>query len=147
MSAYPSTVKSWTSRRDLLDLVVANDVNSIYDEVTAIEQDLGAGGVSTSPTWGSTATLDTTTTTWINGLHDRLNNIEAGLYQSYFNRVNLAGGSTIQTSAANVAGLVIKSHSGQTSNLLEFRDSSNSLLASVSPAGALLVTSIDGGTA
>jgi len=146
MTEYPSRVKSWTARRDLLDLVVAADVNTIYDEVTAIEQDLGAGGVSTSTTWGSTATLDTTTTTW-NNLHDRLNNIEAGLYQAYTNRVTVAGGSTIVPSSSSTVGLTVRATSGQTANLLEVKNSSGTTVASVNAAGNLRVVTIDGGTA
>lgn len=145
MTEYPARVKSWTARRDLTDLVVAADVNTIYDEVTAIEQNLGAGGVAISPTWG-TGSFDSTTVTW-NNLHDRLNNIESGVFTAYTDRVNVGGGSTIQSLANSTTSLIIKAKSGQTANLLEFKNSSNTVVASIDTAGALTVASIDGGTA
>jgi hypothetical protein len=145
MTEYPARVKAWTARRDLQDLVVAADVNTIYDEVTAIEQNLGAGGVAISPTWGGTS-FDYTTTTW-NNLHDRINNIESGVFTAYTDRVNTDGGSAIVPLTNSTTGLTIKAASGQTANLLEFRDSSNSLIASVSASGALNASYIDGGTA
>lgn len=144
MTEYPARVKSWTARRDLQDLVVAADVNTIYDEVTAIEQNLGAGGVAVSPTWGGTS-FDSTTVNWDN-LHDRLINIEAGVFTAFTDRVDNAGGSTIQSASNSTTSLVIKAKSGQTANLLEFKDASNTTIAAVTPAGALTVLSIDGGT-
>jgi hypothetical protein len=145
MTEYPARVKSWTARRDLQDLVVAADVNTIYDEVTAIEQNLGAGGVAVSPTWGS-GSFDVATTSW-NNLHDRMNNVEAGVFIAYTDRVNVGGGSTIQSLANSTTSLVIKAKSGQTANLLEFKSSSNTVLASIDTSGALSAASIDGGTA
>jgi len=144
MTEYPARVKSWTARRDLQDLVVAADVNTIYDEVTAIEQNLGAGGVSESPTWGSN-TFNSTTSAW-NNLHDRLINIEAGVFTAFTDRVNTDGGSTIQSLTNSTTSLAIRAKSGQTANLLEFKDSSNNVIAAVSTTGALNVTVIDGGT-
>jgi hypothetical protein len=145
MTEYPARVKSWTARRDLQDLVVAADVNTLYDEVTAIEQNLGAGGVAVSPTWGSNS-FDSATLVW-NNLHDRLINIEAGTYTAYTSRVNVAGGSTIQPSSTTTTGLILKAVSSQTSNLLEVRSSSNAVIASVDASGKLIASVIDGGTA
>lgn len=145
MTEYPARIKSWTARRDLQDLVVAADVNTIYDEVTAIEQDLGAGGVRTSPTWGS-GNFDTATLSWTS-LKDRLANIEYGLHVSFNQRVNTAGGSTIQSAANGTVSLTVKAKSGQTANLLEVKNAADSVVASVNTTGTLYATLIDGGTA
>lgn len=144
MTEYPDRVKSWVARRDLLDLVVAADVNTIYDEVTAVEQELGTA-VRVSPTWGG-GSFSTSTTAW-NSVKERLANIENGVYVAYNQRVDTAGGSTIQSSANGTVTLTLKGKSGQTANLLEAKDSSNTVVASLSTAGALRVASIDGGTA
>jgi hypothetical protein len=144
MTEYPDRVKSWTARRDLQDLVVAADVNTLYDEVTAIEQNLGAGGVAISPTWGG-AMFNSTTLVWDN-LHDRLINIEAGVFTAFTDRVDVGGGSTIQTLSNGTNSLTIKAKSGQTSKLLEFKNASNETIASVSNTGAFVALSIDGGT-
>lgn len=72
---YPTGIQTWTPVVDLQDLVKAADVNSIYTEVTAVENQLGGSGVTTS-TW--TGTFTTATTSWPN-LSARLLNIEAGV--------------------------------------------------------------------
>lgn len=144
MTEYPDRVKSWTARRDLQDLVVAADVNTLYDEVTAIEQNLGAGGVAVSSTWGG-ASFDSVTLSWDN-LHDRLINIEAGVFTAFTDRVNVDGGSTIQTVSNGSNSLTVKAKSGQTSKLLEFKSATNETVASVSTTGAFVALSIDGGT-
>lgn len=145
MTEYPARVKSWTARRDLQDLVVAADVNTLYDEVTAVEQNLGAGGVAISPTWGS-GSFDSTTVNW-NNLHDRMNNVEAGVFTAYTDRVNVGGGSTIQSLANSTTSLTIKAKSGQTANLLEVKNSSNAVVAAIDASGVFSSAGIDGGTA
>lgn len=144
MTEFPTRVKSWTARRDLLDLVVAADVNTIYDEVTAIEQELGAGGVKTSPTWGGSS-FTSATTAW-NSLKDRLANIENGVYTGINQRVDTAGGSTITSSTTSTVSLTVKARSSQTANLIEFKNSSNTVVSSVAPDGTLYAVAIDGGT-
>lgn len=144
MTEFPDRVKSWTARRDLLDLVVAADVNTIYDEVTAVEQELGAGGVKTSPTWGGSA-FTSSTTAW-NSLKERLANIENGVYTGINQRVDTAGGSTITSSTTSTVSLTIKARASQTAKLAEFRNSSNTVVASIAPDGTLVAAVIDGGT-
>ena len=81
MAVYPNATAVFTYKVDNQDKVVAADVNILYDEVTEIEKQLGAGGVATSATWGS-GTLTTSTVDWYNngGLRARLQNIENGIY-------------------------------------------------------------------
>ena len=80
-ASYPSSVKNFTYRVDNQDKVIASDVNVSYDEIVAIENQLGVGGVASNNGWG-TSNLDTTTTDWTNngGLRARLQNIENGVY-------------------------------------------------------------------
>ena len=86
--AYPTSIKSFTFKRNNIDKVVADDVNSAYLEITEIERQLGGittgtGGIGvTTSTWG-TGTFGTGITNWYSndGLAARLKNIEAGLYQ------------------------------------------------------------------
>lgn len=86
MAIYPDNVKQWTPRTDNVDKVVAADVNSAYDEITAIESQLGQGGVTTSD-WNGDTVFATTTTNWepVGGLNGRLLNIEAGVKQATSN--------------------------------------------------------------
>lgn len=48
MASYPGAVKTWTSVIDNASEVVAADINTLYDEVTAIETELGTDPASTA---------------------------------------------------------------------------------------------------
>lgn len=140
-SSYPVSIKTWVPKQNVTDLVVAEDVNTVYEELETVERQLGVGGVTISPTWGSLGELNTATTTWLS-LKDRLSNIEAGV----FNAVSAKGGSTIVSASTSRTGLTLKAIAGQTSNLLEIQNSSNTVVASITTAGAFTGV-IDGGTA
>jgi hypothetical protein len=74
--SFPSSIVSFTTKNNTTDVIYAEHINSLQDEVMAIESVLGAAAVRTS-TWtgGSSFTQSTSWTT----LADRLNNIENGL--------------------------------------------------------------------
>jgi sporulation protein YlmC with PRC-barrel domain len=124
MAAYfPTSVRPFVARVDLVDTVIADNVNSLQEEVKAIETTLGTAA-SVSPiisTWTGTFSTGINWTT----LGSRLANIEAGLVNGVDTApyVFTTGGSTIASSAVN---LTLKTSSG-TSNTLEVRDSSNVL--------------------
>lgn len=90
-ASYPSSIKSFIYRVDNQDKVVAADVNTAYDEITAIEQQLGAGGVASRSTAWSSA-FSTSTLDWTNfgGLRARLENLENGVYAA---NTNVDGGT------------------------------------------------------
>jgi len=100
--AYPTSIKSFTFKRNNIDKVIAEDVNTAYTEITEIERQLGgfttgAGGIGvTTSTWG-TGTFGTSITNWYSndGLAARLKNIEAGLYGILVS--NTLGNMTIGT--------------------------------------------------
>lgn len=79
-ATYPTSVKNFTYKIDNKDKVISDDVNTAYDEITAVQSQLGVGGVVTS-TW-ATGTFNTSRTDWtnFNGLKGRLSNIETGLF-------------------------------------------------------------------
>lgn len=141
---YPLAIKSFDRKVNLQDLVIAEDVNSAYDEIETIERQLGVGGVITSGTWGA-STFSTSTVNWTS-LKLRLQNIENGVWYAHEQRVKTTGGSTVTPSSAGTVGLNIKAASGQTANLLEVRNASNAFALKVTASG---VTGgiIDGGTA
>lgn len=147
-AVYPTLIKEFSRRQDGRDVVVANDVNVVYDEVQEIETQLGVGGVVTS-NWASSAAFSTATTNWYanGGLKARLDNIEVGVLRGINGTVSTVGGSTITPSATSVVGLTIKGASSQAANLLEVKNSSNDILASVDKDGILKVVTIRGGTA
>jgi uncharacterized membrane protein len=80
MATYPNNIKTWAARTDNVDKVVAADVNTAYEEITVIQEQLGQDGVITSD-WNGPAVFSTSTTTWAD-LKTRLLNIEAGVKQA-----------------------------------------------------------------
>lgn len=139
---YPNAVKTFISKVDLQDYVIANDINQVYDEVTALESTLGALP-QVSGVWGSGTFA--TTTNW-SSTKARIQNVENGLYAVTQAYVTNLGGSTIAPSGTNTVNLTLKSAASQTANLVEFKNSSNTVTSYVTASGAF-VGLIDGGTA
>jgi hypothetical protein len=75
-ASYPNSVKAFTPKVNVVDLIQAADPNSLFEEVTAIESVIGTTpSVATAATasgWANTATDYTT-------LNGRLANIEKGI--------------------------------------------------------------------
>lgn len=135
------------ARVDLQSVVVAEDVNPVYEEIVAIEKHLGIDIQKRAQNWG-TGTFSTQQTVW-NDATSRIENAENGVISS----VRTTGGSTIQNGVGpdgvtvTATSLTIRAASGQSSNLLELKNSSNVVVASVSTTGALQASVIDGGNA
>lgn len=156
MASYPQQQVAFTQKTDLIDIVRAGDINQVYDEVAAIASDLGSGegtGLRFSGSWGTTTTLDTSTTAWTGGLHARLQNIENGLFGAYTYSVNTRGGSVIQSSTTTTVGLAVRLRASQTADVLRVRDDAdNATILSISTAGTITTTGniiankISGGT-
>jgi voltage-gated potassium channel Kch len=143
MAQYPTRVAEFTQKVDLQSIVFAADINTAYDEIVATQSALGSeptnGGV-----WGS-GTFTTGTQVWSN-VSQRIKNIENGVFTLNNTAVRTTGASTIVPTTASTVGLAIRAQTSQTGNLLEFRDSSNTVVSRVTSSGAI-VASIDGGTA
>ena len=129
---FPESVRPFQAKIDLVNVVIADHVNALQEEVTAIETALGVGlTTAQSPLYSGFSGTFTTTmnagsnTRWAT-LGDRLKNIEAGLVNGVTSApyVSKTGGSTV-TTAANIA-LTLKTGSG-TLSLLETLTSANVL--------------------
>jgi hypothetical protein len=149
---YPTSIKIWSPTdpafnypEDLKEIVYARHVTTIYDEVTSIQQELGAGGLKTSVVDNAVAYDGTSGKVW-GSLRLRINNMEQGVQDAINHRVRSAGGTTITPSSSSVVGLNIRAASGQTANLIEFRNSSNTIRTFVGSDG-IIAGVIDGGTA
>ena len=90
-ASYPASVKTFTTKVDFSDTVLAEHVNSLQDEVNSLEANLGTY-IKTGSGW--VGSFDQITTNW-NTLKDRLANIEYGLNISYSAKLP-TGGSTGQ---------------------------------------------------
>jgi hypothetical protein len=116
-TGYPNQVRSYTAEVDLVSTVAADNVNSLQQEIVAIETALGTAASTNPLTSTFTGSWSTATTNWTT-VGDRLNNIEAGLVNGVTNApyVSKTGGTTI-TSSSNKA-LVLQMGTGSL-NLLE----------------------------
>ena len=149
-ASFPTNVKTWSPLDETyprnLETVRAAHVTETYFEITAIEQELGTGGLKTSVTDNATAfNVGTSGLVW-GSLRLRLNNMEQGVLDGVNRRVKTAGGSIITPGAIGTVGLNIKAASGQTANLLEIRNSSNTVVNRFEASGEFYGV-INGGTA
>jgi len=100
-ASYPASVKSFSTKVDFSDTVLAEHVNSLQEEVNSLQTNLGTL-IKTGSGW--VGNVDFVTTSW-DTLKDRLANIEYGLTD--VRTAVPSGGSTGQvltkTSGSNYA--------------------------------------------
>ena len=100
---FPNSVRIYSSKEDLADTVLADHVNLLQDEVTAVEQTLGLGLLIS--TWSGTYSTPSSHAS----LSARLINIEAGLSSLTSGKLNLSGGTltgALTGTTATFAGAV-----------------------------------------
>jgi len=136
-ASYPAAVKSFVTKVDFADTVLAEHVNSLQDEVNSIQANLGTL-IKTGSGW--VGEFDQVTSNW-NTLKDRLANIEYGLGDVYNDYVSLSGGSTILSSGNSVVGLTVKAKTSQTANIVNFTNSSNAVVTYVNSNGHIFTRS------
>jgi hypothetical protein len=110
-ASYPGSVRNFLARVDLVDTVIADNVNSLQEELKAVQTTLGSAATGTSPLASAYSGTFTTTTTWTT-LSDRITNIESGLvngvgsYGNYtINVSRLSGGTSGYALIGNGAGV------------------------------------------
>lgn len=145
MANYPGSAVSFVQKVNLSDTVDANDVNQLYDEVTAIAVTVGTMPQSRSTSWG-TGTFSSTSTSFSN-VAARIQNVENGVFTVLNDYVRLSGSSVVLPTGTTTVNLALRAQTSQTANLLEARNSAGTVVASISPLGALRALSVDGGNA
>ena len=126
VAQFPTSVRTFTNKVDLVDTVLADHINALQDEVRAMSIGLTGNPSTNILTSSFGGTFTSATTSWTS-VDERLNNIEAGLVggtgtvSPYVKKV----GDSIQPPSGTVA-LVVKTTAG-TSNLFEGRASNNDL--------------------
>ena len=142
-ASYPGSVRTFTPKVNIVDLIQAADPNSLFEEVTAIESVIGTSpSIATAAVasgWANTATDYTT-------ISGRIANIEKGIVaDTHTQYVKVAGGSTVVTSDAVVTGLIIKGSVSQSANLQEWQDSTGTVVAYVDASGKFSAVNVSGG--
>ena len=128
-ASYPSAVKSFVTKVDFTDTILAEHVNSLQNEVNSLESNLGTF-IKTGSGW--VGSFDQITTSW-DSLKDRLANIEYGIADALEASLPV-GGST---------GQVLTKSSG--TNYAVSWTTGNFLPSQTSNSGKYLTT--DGSTA
>jgi len=140
-ASYPASVKTFTTKVDFTDIVLAEHVNSLQDEVNSLEATLGTS-IKTGSGW--VGSFDQVTTSW-DTLKDRIANIEYGLGDAY-GRILPSGGSTgqalVKSSGSNYAvewGTIdsLPSQSGNSGKYLTTDGSSATWSEVTTPADAI----------
>jgi hypothetical protein len=122
-ATFPSSVRNFTAKVDIQDTILADHVNSLQDEVRAVETTIG-----TTPLTSVYTGSFVQTATW-SSLSARLANIEYGLVSgtgSATSYVTLNGGSTI-TAGSGLIGLTLQPASGNLSNVINTKNSSGTI--------------------
>jgi hypothetical protein len=135
MAVYPSGVKSFQNKTDFTDIILAEHINAIQDEVTAIE---AAVGVSPNVSGGYVGTFDDTTITF-STLSARIANIEKGIKGDVHNQYLKFSGGTLQPANAGSIPLTLQGFSNQAADLLRFTNSSGTVLTKVDKDGKVIV--------
>ena len=142
-ASYPTSVRSFTTKVNVVDIIEASHPNSLQEEVIALESVIG-----TSPSLATAATASG----WANTATDyvtvkaRLANIEKGIVaDSHTQYVKIAGGSTITSSANNVIGIIVKGAVSQSANLQEWQNSTGTVVAYLDASGNFNATNVSGG--
>lgn len=143
MAQYPVRIAEFDTKIDLQSIVFAADVNTAYEEIVATQAAIGTDPTN-SGTWGSGA-FATPSIPWTS-VSQRIKNLENGVFSLNSTSVRTTGGSIVTPSSASTVGLTVRAASSQTANLLEFRNSSNTVVSSITSSGSIVAT-IDGGTA
>lgn len=140
-ASYPSAVRSFSTKTNVIDIIDAADPNSLQEEVIAIESAIGINpALSTTPNSSSGFTA---TSTQYSTLVQRLANIENGIIgDTHTQYLKKTGGETVTNTSAVAVGLTVKGASSQTANLQEWKNSSNTVVASISASGTITASSV-----
>lgn len=130
---YPSNTIQFTYKVNYTDTVIAEDVNTAYDELVALGSTLGLSPTQ-SGTWGGAAWSELTGGSWPT-VKDRIQNIENGVYTSIHSRVFTDGGSTIQAANTSTIGLIVKAYASQTVDLFQAQTSAGTIVFKVDKDG------------
>jgi hypothetical protein len=141
-ASYPTSIRVFTTKTNVTDVVDASHPNSVQEEVVAIQSTLGASPqVSTAPSPSGTFTA---TSTSFASVTARLGNIETGVVaDSHSQYLRKAGdtGNVITIASSSTKGLVVKGASSQSATLQEWQNNGGTALASVSSSGSLTAAS------
>jgi hypothetical protein len=132
---YPSGTKNFQNKTDYTQIIVAEHINSLQDEVIAIENYVGSMPHVSA---GYVGTFDDVTTTF-SSLASRVSNIEKGIKGDVHTQYVKFTGGTLQPANAATVLLTLRGFTSQSADLLRFSNSAGTTLTKVDSAGKLFV--------
>lgn len=135
MAVYPSGVKSFVNKTDFTDIILAEHINSLQDEVTATQAIVG---VSPNVSSGYVGSFDDTTTTF-STLSARIANIEKGIKGDVHTQYFKYTGGTLQPANAASVPLTVQGFTSQSADLVQFKNSGGTTLSKVDSQGRIYV--------
>lgn len=135
-ASYPISVRPFTTKVNVLDIVDAADPNSLQEEVVAIETTLGLNpALSTTPSALNSFANSTQFATVV----QRLANIETGIVaDTHTQYIKRTGNEIITNATASNVAFTVKGASSQSANLQNWTNSSNTVVASVTSSGTIV---------
>jgi hypothetical protein len=141
-ASYPSSVRPFTTKTNILSVIDAADPNSLQEEVVAIETTLGinpALSTSVSPTDVFLSSSSQYSTVSL-----RLANIERGIVgDSHTQYVKKVGNETIVNASPSNVAITVRGATSQTANLTEWKTSTGTTVASISSAGRVTASRVE----
>lgn len=139
-ATYPGAIKSFAAKSNFTEIIDSSHINALQDEVVAMQTNMGVN-IATSTSPSPSGTFVSASQNW-GSLTSRLANIEVGIVSDAHNQyVHKTGGDIITPSSTSTVGLNIRATAGQTANLQEWRNSSNTLRTWIDQNGNLNTTS------
>jgi hypothetical protein len=134
-ASYPLSVRPFTTKVNVVDIVDAADPNSLQEEVVAIETTLGVNpALSTTPVSSNSFANSTQFTT----LGQRLTNIETGIVaDTHTQYIKRTGNEVITNATASNVAFTVRGATSQSANLQNWRNAGNTVVASVSATGVV----------
>lgn len=135
-ASFPSGVRPFENKVDFTQIIFAEHVNSVQEEIVAIESYIGVNPHVSS---GYVGAFDSDTVTF-STLSARIANIEKGIKGDVHNQyMHFTGGETIQPSNSTVVGLNLQGFSNQTADLLRFKNAAGTTLTKIDKDGKVIV--------
>ena len=137
-ASFPSAVRVFTTKQNVIDTVDASHPNSLQEEIVAIETTLGLNP-ATSSTPNPSGTFNASSTN-LNTISARIANVETGVvadsHTQYLRKTSDGAQSNkVQAGLATNRPLILQGALNQSVNLLEFQGSGNEIIAGVTPDG------------
>ena len=140
-ASYPASVRSFSTKRNTLDIIDASDPNGLQEEVIAIQSAIGVSpALSTSPS--ATGTFATNATSF-STLTARLANIETGIVSdAHTQYIKRTGNETLTNAIATNVGFTVRGATSQSANLQNWKSGSGTIVANISSDGTLTASAV-----